>query len=529
VATDETPPTYVPLWPESALPAALPLAGILRDQRVEKIAHDLKRDLLLLGPGYERQITPAFDVMVASYLLEASATHRLEDLAADLLGANLPAFRDGPQRLGEGVSLLIGLRDRFAARMRECRMERLFREVEMPLVPVLSAMERRGVRLDVQALARMSREMEARLGALAQEIYGLAGGEFNIGSPAQLREVLFDRLGLPRRGVRRGKTGLSTDVDVLTRLAVDHPLPAKILEYRALAKLKSTYVDALPAAVNPATGRLHTSFNQTVAATGRLSSSDPNLQNIPIRGEEGRRIRAAFIAEEGCMLVVADYSQIELRVLAHLSDDPALVAAFRAGDDVHTRTAAEIFAVLPGTVSAEMRRVAKVINFGIIYGMGPQRLAREIAVPLAQAEQYIVSYFERYAGVRAYLDATRAAARQRGYVTTLLGRRRALPDLASPDRGVAQAAERTAANTPIQGSAADLIKMAMVAIDRRLAAEGLKAAMTLQVHDELVFEVAETDCERTQTIVREEMEGVYPLKVPLRVETGIGRTWAEAH
>ncbi len=525
VATDETAPTYVPF--SSA--AALPLADVLNDPRVEKIAHDFKRDLLLLGPGCERTMAPTFDVMVASYVLEASATHRLEDLAADLLGVNLPVFRDGSQQLADGVSLLIDLRDRFAARVREWRMERLFYEVEMPLVPILAAMERRGVRLDVAALARMSREMDGRLGALAQDIYALAGGEFTIGSPLQLRQVLFDRLGLSRRGVPRGKTGLSTDADVLTRLAADHPLPAKILEYRALAKLKSTYVDALPAAVNPATGRLHTSFNQTVAATGRLSSSDPNLQNIPIRGDDGRRIRAAFVAAEGCLLVVADYSQIELRLLAHLSDDPALVAAFRAGDDVHTRTAAEIFGVLPGTVSAEMRRVAKVINFGIIYGMGPQRLARELAIPLAQAQRYITGYFERYAGVRAYLDAVRATARQRGYVTTLLGRRRTLPDLASADRGVAQAAERTAANTPIQGSAADLIKMAMIAIDRRLAAEGLGAAMTLQVHDELVFEVAEADCERTGAVVREEMEGVFPLKVPLRVDLGMGRTWAEAH
>ena len=408
-------------------------------------------------------------------------------------------------------------------------MEHLFHEVEMPLVPVLARMECRGVRLDVPALLRMSAQMESRLGVLAQEIYALAGSEFNISSPVQLREVLFDRLELSRRGVRRGKTGLSTDVDVLTRLAADHPLPAKILEYRALAKLKSTYVDALPAAVSPVTGRLHTTFNQTVAATGRLSSSDPNLQNIPIRTEEGRRIRAAFIAAEGCVLVVADYSQIELRLLAHLSEDPALLAAFRAGDDVHARTAAEIFGVLPGLVSPDMRRVAKVINFGIIYGMGAQRLARELGITLAQAEHYIGSYFERYAGVRAYLDATRAEARQRGYVTTLLGRRRSLPDLASRDRGVAQAAERTAANTPIQGSAADLIKVAMVSIDRRLAAEGLQATMILQVHDELVFEVASADCEGTQALVKEEMEGVLPLKVPLRVDLGAGRTWAEAH
>jgi len=322
---------------------------------------------------------------------------------------------------------------------------------------------------------------------------------------------------------------LSTDVDVLTRLAAVHPLPAKLLDYRALAKLKSTYVDALPASVNPRTGRLHTSFNQTVAATGRLSSSDPNLQNIPIRGDDGKRIRAAFIAADGCRLLVADYSQIELRLLAHLSGDPVLVDAFQRGDDVHARTAAEVFGVLPGAISAEMRRAAKVINFGILYGMGPQRLARELNIPVREAERYITNYFERYAGVRAYLDGIKAEACQRGYVTTLLGRRRSLPDLASRDRGVAQAAERTAANTPIQGSAADIIKLAMVAIDRRLRDEGMRAVMTLQVHDELVFEVAEADCERTATVVREEMEHVFPLAVPLRIDLGLGSSWAEAH
>ncbi len=519
-------PVYVPFSEDSH--AVESVRALLQDQHVEKIGHDLKRDLLLLGEPASR-MTAAFDVMVASYLLEASATHRLEDLATDVLARNLPVFRDGPESLANGVSLLPGLRQQLAARLHEYEMERLFYEVEMPLVGVLAAMERCGVRLDVAALASMSRELDARLSILVQEIYALAGSEFNISSPPQLREVLFDRLQLSRKGVRRGKTGLSTDVDVLTRLAAEHPLPAKILEYRALAKLKSTYVDALPAAVNPATGRLHTSFNQTVAATGRLSSSDPNLQNIPIRGEEGRRIRATFIAADGCVLIAADYSQIELRVLAHLSEDSVLLTAFRGGDDVHARTAAEVFGVLPGTITPEMRRAAKVINFGIIYGMGPQRLARELDISVGDAEQYIANYFRRYAGVRAYLEATQAEARARGYVSTMLGRRRALPDLASQHRGVAQAAERTAINTPIQGSAADLIKMAMVALDRRIRDENLRAAMILQVHDELVFEVAAADQDRVVVLVREQMERVFPLKVPLRVDIGCGRSWAEAH
>jgi DNA polymerase-1 len=517
-----------PAEPPVALPPE-PLCLLLRDQGVEKVAHDLKHDLLLLGDAATASLTPAFDLMVASYLLEASATHRLEDLAASVLGVNLPAFRDGADSLGAGVGLMLTLRDQLGAQLQERQMERLFYEIEMPLVQVLARMEHRGVRLDAAALAQMSRELDARLAVLMDEIYALAGGTFNIASPPQLREVLFGRLGLSRKGVRRGKTGLSTDVDVLTRLAAEHPLPAKILEYRNLAKLKSTYVDALPAAVDARTGRLHTSFNQTVTATGRLSSSEPNLQNIPGRGEEGQRIRAAFIGEDGCGILAADYSQIELRVLAHLSDDPVLMAAFAAEDDIHARTAAEIFRVQPDAITPDMRRAAKVINFGIIYGMGAQRLGRELSVSLADAEQYIASYFERHAGVRAYIETVQDEARRRGYVTTLLGRRRALPDLASRHRGVAQAAERTAINTPIQGSAADLIKMAMVAIDRRLGKEHLRATMILQVHDELVFEVAEPERERAANLIRAEMEGVYPLKVPLRVDVGWGRNWAEAH
>jgi DNA polymerase-1 len=510
-------------------PGAARLLAVLADSQVEKVTHDLKRDLLLFDDRSVPEVSAAFDVMLASYLLEASATHRLEDLATDEVGVRLERYRDGAEDLAAGVALLPALGTRLAQRLRDTELDALFRDVEMPLVSVLAGMERRGVCVDVDMLRAMGREMAARLDAHMAEIYALAGGPFNIASPPQLRAVLFERLGLSRKGVRKGKTGLSTDVDVLTRLAGEHPLPAKILEYRALAKLKSTYVDTLPAAVNPATGRLHTSFNQTVAATGRLSSSDPNLQNIPIRGDDGRRIRAAFVAPAGQVLVVADYSQIELRVLAHLSEDPALLSAFRAGDDVHARTAAEVFGVLPGIVTAEMRRTAKVINFGIIYGMGPQRLARELGIPLADAERYIASYFERYAGVRAYMARVQAEARTRGYVTTLLGRRRSFPDLASPHRGVVQAAERAAANTPIQGSAADLIKLAMLAVERRVREARCAAAMILQVHDELVFEVAADQRAAAVPLIRAAMEEVYPLGVPLRVDIGWGPNWAAAH
>jgi len=505
------------------------LAPLLNDVDVEIVAHDLKRDLLALGARDLRLRNVGFDVMIASYLLGGAATHRLEDLVSDVLGVHLGGFRESDEAAATGASLLHPLRERFAGRLREDQLERLFFDVEMPLTHVLAQMERRGILIDVPRLQGISREFATRLDGLMRDIYDLAGGEFNINSSAQLRTILFDRLGLPKQGVRRGKTGYSTDVDVLTRLARVHQLPAKILDYRALAKLKSTYVDALPAAVNPITGRLHTTFNQTVTATGRLSSSDPNLQNIPVRGDEGRRIRGAFVAPPGHVLLAADYSQIELRILTHLSSDPAFVEAFRTDQDIHLRTAAEVFGVLPGLVSADMRRAAKVINFGIIYGMGHQRLAQELGISLAEAQRYIEQYFSRYAGVRTYMQSVIDQARSLGYVTTIMGRRRAIPEIRGTDRGVVQAAERAATNTPIQGSAADLIKMAMVAVERRLPREHLRAALLLQVHDELLLEVAEPDVEATKSAVREEMEGVMPLSVPLRVDIGVGRTWAEAH
>jgi len=509
--------------------AAAEVESILHDEDVEKIAHDLKHDLsFLLARGADVP-APAFDVMIASYLLEASPTHRLEDLAADLLGITLAPYRESRTTLANGVAILPALRQHLAPKIEATGMRALFYELEMPLVPILARMERHGVLLDDAAFRTMSGDLQTRLDALTQEIFEAAGHTFNILSPTQLREVLFDELKLPTRGIRRGKTGLSTDVDVLEKLAAIHPLPAKVLEYRAVAKLKSTYVDALPAAVNPQTGRLHTRFNQTVAATGRLSSSDPNLQNIPIRGDDGRRIRAAFIAPPGHQLLSADYSQIELRLLAHLADDKGLQAAFQSNEDIHSRTAAEVFGGLPGMVSAEMRRRAKVINFGILYGMGAQSLARELGVSSKEAEEYIRQYFDRYAAVRRYLETSREEARERGYAVTLLGRRRTVSDLSSRDRGLIQAAERVAINTPIQGSAADVIKLAMVAIDRRIREEKLRATMILQVHDELLFEVAEADVERCRDLVREGMEGALSLAVPLKVEIGVGRNWAEAH
>ena len=521
------PPVCVPLAAEAMAEAA---AAGLADGELAIIGHDLKRDLLALTARGIALGGRAFDVAIAASLVDVTAgAPPLERLAADLLGAHPAPFRAGLDGAAAGTTLLQPLAAQLREQLDAAGLARLFDEVEMPLVRVLAGIERRGMLVDVAYLQTLAAEFGARMDTLMTEIYALAGSEFNINSPPQLRTVLFETLGLSTRGVKRGKTGLSTDVDVLTRLANDHPLPARILDYRGLSKLKSTYLDALPLAVNPATGRLHTSLNQSGAATGRLSSSEPNLQNIPIRGEEGRRIREAFVAAPGAALIAADYSQIELRVLAHLSGDPALVDAFTRGQDIHTRTAAEVFDVMPGLVTSDQRRAAKVINFGILYGMGPQRLAGELGIPLAQAQGYIANYFARYAGVRSFMDGVVAAARESGYATTILGRRRAIPELRSRERGVAQAAERVAANTPIQGSAADLIKLAMVRVDRRLTAEGVEGGMVLQVHDELLLEVAEGDRDRACQVVREEMEGVMALAVPLQVDLGTGRSWAEAH
>ena len=515
--------------PVDAPEAVAALSAWLDEAGHQVIGHDLKRERLRLEARNLPLAAREFDVMVASYLVDPAASHELGPLAARVLGASLAATGEGVDAAAAAAGVLRPLAAKLAAQLRELDLEALFADVEMPLVRVLAAIERRGMLVDAKRLAVMSADLGARLEALMNEIYALAGGAFNISSPPQLREVLFQRLGLSTRGVRSGKTGLSTDVDVLTRLSAVHPLPAKILEYRALAKLKTTYVDALPAAIHARTGRLHTTLHQTVAATGRLSSSDPNLQNIPIRGAEGKRIRAAFIAPPGSLLIAADYSQIELRVLAHLSGDPVLIAAFRAGEDIHRRTAAEIFDVFPGTVSADMRRAAKVINFGILYGMGAQRLAGELNISQREAQSYIANYFERYAGVREFMKSIVEEARERGYVRTILGRRRPIPELRSRQRGIAQAAERVATNTPIQGSAADLIKLAMLAVERRLTAEGLPGRMILQVHDELLFEADEAAAERVGRVVREEMEAVMPLAVPLVVDVGSGSSWAEAH
>jgi DNA polymerase-1 len=388
-------------------------------------------------------------------------------------------------------------------------------------------MERAGIRIDEAKLAELSREYEAELDRTLRDIHRLAGEEFLVSSPKQLQQVLFDKLKLPV--VKKTKTGYSTDEDVLAQLSAHHELPARVLAYRHLSKLKNTYVDALPPLVDPRSGRIHPTFHQLGAATGRLSATNPNVQNIPIRTPEGVRIREAFVAAEGCRLVSADYSQVELRILAHYSGDASLIDAFEKGEDIHRRTAAEVAGIAPEAVSDDQRARAKAVNFGIIYGSSAFGLANQLGIASAEAQATIDAYFARYRGVRRFLDETVATARERGWVATHLGRRRLLPDLQSRNRTLRQAAERMAVNSVIQGTAADLIKKAMVEVDADLEAAGGSARMILQVHDELVFEVPEREVEAAAERIRERMQGVLALRVPLVVDVGVGRTWREAH
>lgn len=488
---------------------------------------------------------PAWDVEIAAFLLDPAASRGVAALAAQYLGRRVRTWEDLVGRgakatppidlaidaaagwAGEQVCAVAELEPLVAPQLLRDGLDSLFREVEMPLVTVLARMERAGVRVDDAALRALSRTYQAALARIEAEVHELAGGPFQIASPKQLQSVLFEKLKLP--AVRKTKTGLSTDEAVLEQLATQHPLPARVLAFRRLAKLKSTYVDALPPLIDPKSGRVHPSFHQTGAATGRLSASNPNVQNIPIRSEEGVRIREAFIPREGAVLLSADYSQVELRILAHFSRDEELLAAFRSGEDVHRRTAAGVLGVAPEAVSADQRARAKAINFGIIYGSSAFGIANQLGIASADAQKMIDAYFARYRGVRRFLDETIEAARTQGFVHTLLGRRRYLPDLQSRNRVLRNAAERMAVNTVIQGTAADLIKKAMVEVDAALRERALGAQMILQVHDELVFEVAAGDADATRQVVRDRMQQVWPLDVPLLVEVGVGCNWREAH
>jgi DNA polymerase-1 len=519
------------------------LKPVLEDANKGKYGQNIKYDYLVLRRQGVRIAGIACDTMIASYLLDPTKrSHSLEAIAQEYLGHQMITYKEvtekgqGFQKVdlqqamqysGEDADVTFLLAEMLMKKLEEEGLQDLFWEIELPLVEVLAEMELWGVKIDPGLLQEVSKELEARLWTLQKQVFDLVGEEFNINSTQQLGKILFEKLRLPV--IKKTKTGYSTDVGVLQELAKEHELPRVVLEYRSLAKLRSTYVDALPKLINPATGRVHTSYNQTVTATGRLSSSDPNLQNIPIRTEDGRRIREAFVPEDGWLMISADYSQIELRILAHLSGDTTLIESFQKDEDIHARTASEIFGLAPERITPQMRREAKVINFGIIYGMSPYGLANELGVEPKVAAEYIDEYFRRYQGVKTYLDGILQEAKKNGYVTTLYNRRRYLPEINSSNRAARQFAERTAINTPIQGTAADLIKIAMNRIYRRIKNEDLKTKLIMQVHDELVLEAPTIEAEKVEHMVQEEMEGVIDMVIPLKVSVARGKNWGEIH
>lgn len=486
--------------------------------------HNLKPLLLLLkkefghlkGVDFEDRF---FDTMLAAYLVNPlKKSYKFSEVAEEFIDDNI---------LKDTYCLPL-LKDALDKKMEEMGVSWLFYNIEMPLIRVLAEMEFYGVKIDRKKLNELSRDFDRRINSIVKEIYSISGVEtFNINSPQQLSKVLFDVLKLPPQ--KKTKTGYSTDTEVLEALSPMHPLPSKVLEYRTLSKLKSTYIDTFPHLINPATGRVHASFNQMVVATGRLSSSDPNLQNIPVRGEEGKKIREAFIPEEGSVFLSSDYSQIELRVLAHLSQDPILIDTFLKDEDIHTKVAVEVFGVPSDMVTPEMRRTAKVINFGIIYGMSGFGLSKELGISQRDAQDYIDAYLLRYKGVKEYMDSVVDEARKNGFVRTLFGRIRYLPELKNPDSTIRQLGERAAMNTPIQGTAADIIKIAMIRIFKRLKEGNLTSRIIMQIHDELVLEVKEDEIDKVEKMVKEEMEGAVKLMVPLKVSVGIGKNWALAH
>ncbi|MBN1485437.1 MAG: DNA polymerase I [Chloroflexia bacterium] len=519
------------------------LAPLLGNPDVPKYAHNAKFDILVLSQHGLEVRGLASDTMIAAHLLEPGSVG-LKDLAFRHLGVQM---REIKELIGSGKSqitfdqvpldeatpyacadadMTCRLQQELAPRLRKEGLQQLFADLELPLIGVLLEMERAGILVDVDMMEEMSRGLETELDRLGQNIQDMAGHEFNVNSTQQLSQVLFEELGLPLTVTRRLKTGsYSTASDVLENLRDLHPIAQAMLDYRELAKLKSTYVDTLPALVNPQTGRIHTSFHQTATSTGRLSSSDPNLQNIPVRSEIGRRVRRAFVAAPGCLLLSADYSQVELRVLAHLAQDPGLLQAFAAGEDIHASTAATLFEVALDEVSPEQRRLAKAVNFGLMYGMSEFGLAQRMGIERAQAAHFIQAYFSRYPRVQQYLEQQARQGRELGYVSTLLGRRRYIPELTSSNRNVRQAAEREAVNAPIQGTAADIIKIAMLRLQRALQKRGLGSRMLLQVHDELVLEVPEDELGITQTLVTELMESAYALDAPLKVDVHVGSNW----
>ncbi|MBU4342654.1 MAG: DNA polymerase I [Candidatus Omnitrophica bacterium] len=520
------------------------LKPILEDEKIRKIGQNIKYEKLILS-NYGIELKGIyFDTMIASYLLNPSKmNHNLDDLAFEHLNHKMISMSDlvgtGKKKIGmdqvpldriseyscEDSDATLRLKEVFEKELFDKELDKLFKKIELPLIDVLSEMEKNGVKIDTELLKKTSMEIEKELQDLVNSIYKIAGKEFNINSPKQLSQILFEDLQLPV--IKKTKTGYSTDVGVLQRLALEHPLPKEILRYRELSKLKSTYVDALPELVNPRTGRLHTSFNQTITATGRLSSSNPNLQNIPIKTEQARRIRKAFIGEKGNLILSCDYSQIELRILAHLSGDEELMSAFEKDKDVHVHTASLIFDVKEKDVSPQQRSSAKTVNFGIVYGISAFGLSRSLYTDPASAQQFIDSYFERYPRVKMYMEDKIEEARDTGYVTTLFNRRRYVPEINTGALREQQQAERIAINAPIQGSAADLIKIAMIDIHNEIKKKGLSSIMTLQVHDELVFEVPEKEMKVMQELVKTRMEQAVKLSVPVKVSVKYGKNWME--
>jgi DNA polymerase-1 len=523
-----------------------PLRELLADPSVPKAGHNIKYDWQVLRRAGIELAGVAYDSMLASFVLEPGRrSHAIDSLALEQLGRTMQTYADlcgkGKAEIpfaevevaaaaaycGADSATVLALRELQLPQLESTRMHALLERIELPLVQVIVDMEWDGIRIDLPLLARLGAELAADLARLEREIGEVAGEELNLNSPRQLAAILFEKHQLPV--LKKTKTGPSTDADVLAQLAMmGHDLPRLILENRELQKLKSTYVDTLPATVDPGTGRIHTSYNQTGAATGRLSSSDPNLQNIPVRTPRGEAIRASFVPQEGWTFVVADYSQIELRLMAHLAEDPAFIDAFRQGGDIHRQTAALIFGVPAEAVTPEMRARAKTINFATIYGQGPFALSRQLGVSQDEAKLFITRYFERFAGVRAYLDRQVVLAKEQGYVETLSGRRRYIPEIRDRNFNIRAYGERTAQNSPLQGSAADLIKIAMIRIGETLRRERLEARLLLQVHDELVLEAPPAEVDRVIALVREHMEGAAELAVPLVVDIGTGPNWLEA-
>jgi len=522
------------------------IGPVLTDSSIGKIGHNIKYDLVVLECNGVRVDGVSFDTMIASYCLDPERfSHSLDNLSIEFLHHRMISYDElfqkgdrikdiravGYERMRdyscEDADITFRLKELFDEELDRAGLRKLFYDVEMPLCVVLKKMEMNGVSIDRQKLAQLSRRVTEQLEELKGKIYTEAGEEFNINSNKQLQRILFEKLSLPSG--RKTKTGYSTDSEVLSRLSEEHEIARLILEYRQLAKFKSTYIDAIPRLINPKTGKVHATFNQTVTSTGRLSSSDPNLQNIPIRSELGREIRRAFIPSSGHVILDADYSQIELRIMAHLSKDPELVRAFDEGVDVHTRTASRIYRIPESEVDSNKRDTAKTINFGVIYGMGPRGLARQLGIKVEEAREFIEEYFKRYPGVKEFVEKARIVARERGYAETIMGRRRFLPEINSEDNRLRSMSERVAVNMPVQGSAADMIKVAMIRIDREIEKRGFKGKMIIQVHDELVFDVPRDEVEEFSKMVKEQMESAITLDVPVKVEIGIGTNWLEAH